>query len=139
MNTNTNRPINELMGITMEKIKEMVDINSIIGDPITLDNGTTIIPISKVSYGFASGGSDLPNKSEKSLFGGGVGAGVSIKPEGFLVISGGEPKFVPVTSSSDPVSSAINAIPEVFNKVSSMVKKKKNGEADEENTETEEK
>lgn len=139
MNTNTNRPINELMGITMEKIKEMVDINSIIGDPITLDNGTTIIPISKVSYGFASGGSDLPNKSEKSLFGGGAGAGVSIKPEGFLVISGGEPKFVPVTSSSDPVSSAINAIPEVFNKVSSMVKKKKNGEADEENTETEEK
>ena len=54
--SNNNRPISELMGITMEKIKEMVDINSIIGDPITLDDGTTIIPISKVSYGFASGG-----------------------------------------------------------------------------------
>ena len=52
--SNNNRPISELMGITMEKIKEMVDINSIIGDPITLDDGTTIIPISKVSYGFAS-------------------------------------------------------------------------------------
>ena len=87
MSTNSNRPINELMGITMEKIKEMVDINSIIGDPITLEDGTTVIPISKVSYGFASGGSDLPTKSEKSLFGGGAGAGVTIKPQAFIVVS----------------------------------------------------
>ena len=125
MSTNSNRPINELMGITMEKIKEMVDINSIIGDPITLDDGTTIIPISKVSYGFASGGSDLPNKSEKSLFGGGAGAGVSIKPEGFLVISNGNAKMVPVSGGNDPVSSALNAIPDVVSKVSGMIKKKK--------------
>lgn len=120
------------MGITMEKIKEMVDINSIIGDPITLDDGTTIIPISKVSYGFASGGSDLLSKSDKSLFGGGAGAGISIKPEGFLVISNGNAKMVSVNSGSDPVSSAINAIPDVFNKVSDIVKKKK---SDDENIE----
>ncbi len=130
--SNNNRPISELMGITMEKIKEMVDINSIIGDPITLDDGTTIIPISKVSYGFASGGSDLPSKSDKSLFGGGAGAGISIKPEGFLVISNGNAKMVSVNSGSDPVSSAINAIPDVFNKVSDIVKKKK---SDDENIE----
>ena len=130
--SNNNRPISELMGITMEKIKEMVDINSIIGDPITLDDGTTIIPISKVSYGFASGGSDLPSKSDKNLFGGGAGAGISIKPEGFLVISYGNAKMVSVNSGSDPVSSAINAIPDVFNKVSDIVKKKK---SDDENIE----
>lgn len=130
--SNNNRPISELMGITMEKIKEMVDINSIIGDPITLDDGTTIIPISKVSYGFASGGSDLPSKSDKNLFGGGAGAGISIKPEGFLVISNGNAKMVSVNSGSDPVSSAINAIPDVFNKVSDIVKKKK---SDDENIE----
>ncbi|MBE6860322.1 MAG: GerW family sporulation protein [Ruminococcus sp.] len=138
MSTNSNRPINELMGITMEKIKEMVDINSIIGDPITLDDGTTIIPISKVSYGFASGGSDLPNKSEKSLFGGGAGAGVSIKPEGFLVISNGNAKMVPVSGASDPVSSAINAIPDVFTKVSTMIKKKKGTGTEEDIPEIEE-
>ncbi|MBR6622981.1 MAG: sporulation protein YtfJ, partial [Ruminococcus sp.] len=67
--------VSDLLGISMEKIKEMADVNAIIGDPIKLDDGTTIIPISKVSYGFASGGSDLPSKYDKNLFGGGAGAG----------------------------------------------------------------
>ncbi len=79
--------INELLGVSMEKIKEMADVNSVIGDPITTADGTTIIPVSKVTYGFASGGSDLPSKYDKDLFAGGAGAGISIKPEGFLVIS----------------------------------------------------
>ena len=82
-----NTPVSELLGISIEKIKEMADVNAIIGEPIKLPDGTTIIPVSKVSYGFASGGSDLPSKYDKDLFGGGAGAGVSIKPEGFLVIS----------------------------------------------------
>ena len=72
---NTEHPINDLMGVTMEKIREMVDVNTIVGTPITCADGATIIPISKVSYGFASGGSDLPAKVEKDLFGGGSGAG----------------------------------------------------------------
>ena len=67
-------PINSLMDTTMEKIKEMVDVNTIIGDPITSPDGTIIIPVSKVSYGFASGGSDFPTKKEnKDCFGGGSG------------------------------------------------------------------
>ena len=66
--------INDLLGISMEKVKEMADVNAIIGDPIKLDDGTTIIPISKVTYGFASGGSDIPSKYDKDLFGGGAGA-----------------------------------------------------------------
>ncbi|MBQ3566997.1 MAG: sporulation protein YtfJ, partial [Oscillospiraceae bacterium] len=68
-----NHTIGNIMGITMDKLKEMVDVNTIVGEPINLLDGTTIIPISKVSFGFASGGSDLPAKTEKELFGGGSG------------------------------------------------------------------
>ncbi len=63
-----NHTIGNIMGITMDKLKEMVDVNTIIGDPIQLQDGTAIIPISKVSFGFASGGSDLPSKNVKDLF-----------------------------------------------------------------------
>lgn len=123
---NGKTPISDILGISMEKIKEMADVNSVIGEPIKLDDGTTIIPISKVSYGFASGGSDLPSRYEKNLFGGGAGAGVSIKPEGFLVITpDGTAKMVSVASGSDPISNAINSIPTVINKVSDFMGKKK--------------
>ncbi|MCI7084590.1 sporulation protein YtfJ, partial [bacterium] len=72
----SDHPINGLMQTTMQKIKEMVDVNTIVGDPITSPDGTIIIPVSKVSYGFASGGSDFPTKKEnKECFGGGSGAG----------------------------------------------------------------
>lgn len=71
---NEQHPISGIMGITMDKLKEMVDVNTIIGDPIKIDEKTTVIPISKVSFGFASGGSDLPAKQPKDLFGGGSGA-----------------------------------------------------------------
>ena len=69
--------VNNLLGVSMDKIKEMVDVNTVIGDPITAPNGTTVIPVSRVSYGFAGGGSDLPSKAqpEKGLFAGGSGAG----------------------------------------------------------------
>ena len=70
------RPIQDLMGVTMEKMREMVDVQTIIGDPIVVSDKVTIVPVSKVSYGFASGGSDLPVKTNpKDLFGGGAGAG----------------------------------------------------------------
>lgn len=125
--------VSELLGISMEKVKEMADVNAIIGEPIKLDDGTTIIPISKVSYGFASGGSDLPSKYDKNLFGGGAGAGVSIKPEGFLVVSpDGTAKMVSMTVSSDPISTAIEKVPGIIDKVSGFIGKKK---ADEESSE----
>lgn len=118
--------VSDLLGISMEKIKEMADVNAIIGDPIKLDDGTTIIPISKVSYGFASGGSDLPSKYDKNLFGGGAGAGVSIKPEGFLVVSpDGTAKMVSMTPSSDPIGNAIEKAPVIIEKVQGIINKKK--------------
>ncbi len=122
----SNKPVSELLGISMEKVKEMADVNAIIGNPIKLDDGTTIIPVSKVSYGFASGGSDLPSKYDKDLFGGGAGAGISIKPEGFLVISpDGTAKMVPMEASSDPISTAIEKVPGIIDKVSGFMNKKK--------------
>lgn len=124
--TSEKRTINEMLGVSLEKIKEMADTSAIIGDPITTPDGTTVIPISKVSYGFASGGSDLPSKYDKELFGGGAGAGVSIKPEGFLVISpNGDVKMVTMDSANDPISSAVNAVPSIVEKIQSIIAKKK--------------
>lgn len=119
--------INELLGVSMEKIKEMADVNSVIGDPITTADGTTIIPVSKVTYGFASGGSDLPSKYDKDLFSGGAGAGISIKPEGFLIISpNGSVQMVQTNISDDPISSAIGAVPAIFDKIQGIIANKKN-------------
>ena len=88
-------PIGSLMDTTMEKIKEMIDVNTIIGEPITSPDGTLIIPVSKVSYGFAAGGSDLPTKKEnKDCFGGGSGAGVTIQPVAFLTVYQGDVRLV---------------------------------------------
>ncbi len=122
--------VSELLGISMEKVKEMADVNAIIGEPIKLEDGTTVIPVSKVSYGFASGGSDLPSKYDKNLFGGGAGAGVSIKPEGFLVVAAdGTAKMIPMEASSDPISTAIEKVPVVIDKVQGFINKKKNAGA----------
>ncbi|MDD7516122.1 GerW family sporulation protein [Ruminococcus flavefaciens] len=126
-----NTPVSDLLGISIEKIKEMADVNAIIGEPIKLPDGTTIIPVCKVSYGFASGGSDLPSKYDKDLFGGGAGAGVSIKPEGFLVISpDGSAKMVSMEGSNDPISNAIEKAPAIIEKISGFINKKKNGGSD---------
>ena len=115
-----------MLGISMEKVKEMADVNSIIGEPINLDNGVTIIPISKVSYGFGGGGSDIPSKYDKNLFGGGAGAGVSIKPEGFLVVSpDGNARMVRMETSGGAIDTVIDKFPDIVSYVSSFIGKKR--------------
>ena len=79
-----------ILETTIEKVKNLVNVSTIIGEPMNIDGGITIIPVSKVTYGFASGGSDFPSKTNKEIFGGGGGAGVTITPVAFLVISDGE-------------------------------------------------
>jgi len=81
--------VKELITASMDKIHEMADANTIMGTPVQVDGGVTIIPVSKVSYGFAGGGSDLPSKTDKELFGGASGAGVAVTPPGFLVLPNG--------------------------------------------------
>lgn len=118
--------IEGLMGVSMEKIREMVDVNTIIGNPISTPDGTTIIPISKVSFGFASGGSDLPSKVTKDLFGGGAGAGVTIQPLGFLVCKDGDVKLLQMTINADTANGIINMVPDVVDKIGGFIKDKKN-------------
>ena len=114
-----------LMGVSVEKIREMVDANTIVGTPITVGDGVTLIPISKVTYGFASGGSDLPSKSNKELFGGGAGAGITITPVAFLTVHNGEINLLPVVSKPDSVDRLISLIPGAVEKVTELVKNKK--------------
>ncbi len=117
--------VKDLVTSAMGKIHEMTDANTIMGDPLNLDNGVTIIPVSKVSYGFASGGSDIPSKSEKELFGGGSGAGITITPMGFLVVSGGDVQLLQMNLDVSASSAIVNMVPDVFNKVASLFKKDK--------------
>lgn len=122
---NMEHPIGSLMNITMEKIKEMVDVNTIVGNPITSEDGTLIIPVSKVSYGFASGGSDLPTKNEKKdLFGGGSGAGVTIQPIAFLTVYQGNVRLISV-GNGDGLDKFIGMMPDVVDKVKGFFKKDK--------------
>ena len=125
-------PIGSLMDTTMEKIKEMIDVNTIIGEPITSPDGTLIIPVSKVSYGFAAGGSDLPTKKEnKDCFGGGSGAGVTIQPVAFLTVYQGDVRLVSVDREEGTADKLVNMIPDVLKKVKGVFKKDKSESADE--------
>lgn len=117
-------PIEGLIKTTMEKIREMVDVDTIIGDPITISEGVVIVPVSKVSFGFASGGSDLPAKTAKDLFGGGGGAGISIQPVAFLVVSNGDVKLLQMSMNANTPNAIINMVPEMFDKISSLLIKK---------------
>lgn len=114
--------VNELLGVSMDKIKEMVDVNTVVGDPITVGD-MTIIPVSRMSYGFAAGGSDLPTKQPREVFGGGSGAGVNVTPVAFLVIKNGELKMLPVNSNPDMIDRAVSMVPDMVDKVVGLFKK----------------
>lgn len=114
-----------ILETTIEKVKNLVSVSTIIGDPMQVDGGITIIPVSKVTYGFASGGSDFPSKTNKELFGGGGGAGVTITPVAFLVISDGEVTIKHITAFDNAAERVVNLVPEMFDKVNSVVNKAK--------------
>lgn len=114
-----------LMNVTMDKIKGLIDVDSIIGKPIVFEN-ITIIPVSKVSYGFGSGGSDFGGNKQnsKDLFGGGSGAGVTILPIGFLVINNGDVKLLQIESFSSHLDRIVAMTPEILEKIKGMFSKK---------------
>ena len=119
-------PIQGLMGVTIEKIRDMVNAETIIGDPIHVDD-TTIIPVSRVTFGFASGGSDVGPSSNKQMFGGGSGAGVSVTPVAFLVVSNGNVRTVQLVEKVSAVDNVIASLPELVDKVAALIKKEKPG------------
>lgn len=125
---NGEHPISGLMNVTLEKIRQMVDSNTIIGNPINTADGTTILPVSRVSFGFCSGGSDfLSSKAPRDLFGGGSGAGVSITPVGFLVLHKGNVRFIQVADKDNGFDRVLNMLPEILDKVQGFRDKKKGG------------
>ena len=129
-------PIQGVMETSMQNLRDMVDANTIIGEPIRTADGTTLIPVSKISFGFASGGSDFSTKKENAeqpyCFGGGSGAGVNITPISFLVVSSeGNVSMLPVTQTtvaSSAVDKFVDSLPEVIEKLKAMFKKEEAAE-----------
>ena len=125
-------PIQNLMTETMERIKNMVDVNTIVGTPITTADGTTIIPVSKVSCGFGGGGTDFAPKGNAPLcFGGGGGAGVTVEPVCFLIVSPTTGAHIlPVDAQAVTTADRIvEMLPNAFNKVTAFVDSRKAAKA----------
>jgi len=134
-----NHPIENLMRSTMENIKDMIDVNTIVGDPIKSQDGTTIIPISKVCFGFASGGSEFNNIKEsdsntKFPFGGGSGAGVTVKPVAFLVVKNDSIRLLSVDNQNS-YDKIVDAVPQVIDIIKGMFKEKTDKDINPENIE----
>ncbi len=116
---------NGILKTTIEKVRDLVDVSTIIGEPINLPDGLTIIPVSKVTYGFASGGSDFPSKNNVELFGGAGGAGITINPVAFLVVKDGDVTIKHIVSNDNAIERAVSLVPEMFDKVTKLTNKKK--------------
>lgn len=123
------KPVSNMLDVTLTRIKEMVDVNMIIGDPITTPDGTTIIPVSELSLGFGAGGSEFSKSADKNPngnFGGGAGSGIHIKPVMFLVVSNGNVRVINVERSGEnPLDRVAELAPMVVEKVSSFVESRK--------------
>ncbi|MDK2820213.1 MAG: hypothetical protein PWP31_178 [Clostridia bacterium] len=124
-------PIEVLMKTAMESIKDMVDVNTVVGDPIETPDGYVIVPVSRVSAGFAAGGSDYDinnggnNGNGPLPFGGGSGAGVSVKPVGFLVVGKQQVRLIPVDKNA-VVDRVLDVAPQVVEKIQQIISGKKN-------------
>ena len=123
-NKEKNAPLRDLMETTMVKIREMVDTNAIIGEPITTPDGVTVIPISRVSFGFGTGGSDYGKTVDK--FGGAGAAGARIDPVSFLIIKDGVTRVMPVALPAiGPMDRILDMVPEVMDRVDHFIAQKK--------------
>lgn len=115
-------PIQGLMYTAMQSIKEMIDVNTIVGDAVQAPDGTVIIPISKVGLGFAVGGADYPSAAkdggDSAMFGGGSGGGVSITPVAFMVVGGGQIRMMPVNPDTNIYDRILDMVPSAIDKIS---------------------
>ena len=121
------RPVSEMMDTAMLKVKEMIDANTIIGEPITTVDGITILPVSKVSIGILGGGMDSAKKTEqKDSFGGGLGAGIKVDPVAFVVIKDNDTKLLYVAPPEPTaLEKIVEAVPEVVEKITQIFDKDK--------------
>ena len=114
--------LSEVMQSTMSSIKKMVEVNNVVGEPITTPDGITLVPLSKLSFGFGGGGGDFPGKSDKNAFGAGSAAGVKLEPVGFLVVKEGSVRMLnvmpPASTSLDRI---LDLVPQVMDKVDALI------------------
>ena len=115
-----------ILGTSIEKIKDLVDVSTIIGEPIKISETLQIIPVSKVTYGFASGGTDFPSKSNQELFGGGGGAGITISPVAFLVVNNGSVSVKYINAAEGSVERVIGMVPDIVDKATDVISQLKN-------------
>ena len=125
-----NHPLSEMLGDIMSKIREMIDVNTVVGAPITTPDGVTIIPVTKVSIGYGGGGSDFATKNypagRDNAFGGGAGAGVTITPVAFLVIRGENVRMLPIAEpASTSVDRLIELLPDILDKADDFLASRK--------------
>lgn len=113
-------PVNKIMENTLEKMRQMVDVSTIIGEPMVTGD-VTLIPVSKVTYGFTSGGTDLPSKQNAELFGGGGGGGITISPVAFIVIQDGRVRMMQINNYTSSADRAVSMIPELIDKLSDLL------------------
>lgn len=112
--------LGELTEHSLKNMQGLLDANSVIGDAITMADGVTILPVSRLAFGFGSGGSDLP-ASQKELFGGGSGGGVSITPVAFLVVRDGDVRLLQIQSFSSTADRVVGMVPDMVDKVSGFI------------------
>ena len=122
-----NHPLSEMMSNSMSKIKDMIDVNTVIGSPITTPDGVTLIPITKVSVGYGGGGSDFATKNypanRDNAVGGGAGAGVTITPMAFVVIRGESVRMLPVSEpASTSVDRIVELVPDILDRVEGIAR-----------------
>ena len=111
---------------TIQKIREMLDVNTVVGSPITTPDGVTIIPVSKISVGFGGGGSDFANKTGAEPFGGGVGGGVKVSPVCFLVVKDGNVRMLSVpTPANSTTERIVEMLPDTLDKITAYLDNKK--------------
>ena len=126
-----NHPLPDMIGTTMEKLQTLVDTNTVVGDPIVTADGTTVIPITKVCYGIAGGGTDFTTKTQKGAnpFGGGAGASVTLTPVSFLIVKDGVTRMIPVAEpASTTVDRLIEKAPEFADRLMSLLGEKSGAE-----------
>lgn len=115
--------LSNLMEVATDKLRAMVDADTVIGTPLTVGK-ITLIPISKISFGLATGGSDFPTKASGTVFGGGGGAGMTVTPVAFIAVNGESVHMMPVYNEMGTVDKAINMAPELIDKVKGLFGKK---------------
>lgn len=131
-------PIEALMKTAMESIKEMVDVNTVVGDPVETPDGTIIIPISRLTCGFAAGGGEYTSSGEDEKsgenvpFGGGSGGGISVQPMGFLVVGGGHVRLLPVDGNKAVIDRIIDMAPQLASQLQSLFNKSTTDDNEEE-------